>query len=235
MKFVIGLVAGASALCLASSAFAAPPAPIPPGDGSFGGLFLKSDHRAVAVAAITAFTKSTPPSKALGAGICVDRTNATDFSVFGAYASFEDNYTSGRSVPSAEVLALWKMRYRANFKPLIPFAIVEGKTVEHFFRFSVPTNNTDAFVQAASKLSAQLATDNKGASLMVAAPVGGGEDESNVVHVRMIYPDNKSAGMALDNFFKGGKAGAAFKEMRALSTGMIGNIEDCEKFSYAKK
>ena len=79
MKFVIGLVAGASALCLASSAFAAPPAPIAPGDGAFTVLFFKSDHRAVAVAAVTAFMKSTPTSKALASGVCVSRTNANRF------------------------------------------------------------------------------------------------------------------------------------------------------------
>ena len=41
MKFVIGLVAGASALCLASSALAAPPAPIAPGDEAAWGFYLK--------------------------------------------------------------------------------------------------------------------------------------------------------------------------------------------------
>ena len=47
MKFVIGLAAGASALCLASAAFAAPPPPIAPGDGAFSVFYFKSDHRAV--------------------------------------------------------------------------------------------------------------------------------------------------------------------------------------------
>ena len=235
MKLVIGLVAGASALCLASSAFAAPPPPIAPGDGAFTVLFFKSDHRAVAVAAVTAFMKSTPTSKALASGVCVSRTNATDFLTYGTYANFEDLLTTRSVMPSAETLALWKLQYRAHFKPLIPFTSPDGKTVEHFFRFSVPTNNTDAFAQAAAKLSAQLAADNKGASLLVAMPVGGGEDEANVMHVRMIYPDNKSLGMALDNFFKGGKAGVPFREMRALATGMIGNIEDCEQFPIAQK
>ena len=235
MKFVIGLVAGASALCLASSAFAAPPPPIPPGDGAVTNYFFKSDNRAVAVAALTSFMKSVSSTTATGRGICVSRTHATDFFVYAAFPNFEDLLTAQRDNPSADILALWKLQYRAEFKPLMAFKIPSGKTVEHSFRFSVPTNNTDAFAQAAAKLSAQLAADNKGASLLVAMPVGGGEDEANVMHVRMIYPDNKSLGMALDNFFKGGKAGVPFREMRALATGMIGNIEDCEQFPIAQK
>lgn len=235
MKLVIGLVAGASALCLASSAFAASPPPIAPGDGAFTVLFFKSDHRAVAVAAVTAFMKSTPTSKALASGVCVSRTNATDFLTYGTYANFEDLLTTLSVMPSAETLALWKLQYRAHFKPLIPFTSPDGKTVEHFFRFSVTTKNTDAFVQAASKLSSQLATEIKGASLLVAMPVGGGTNEANVLHVRLIFPDNKSLGMSIDNFFKGSNGATSFKEMWSLSTGMSSTIEDCEQFPIAKK
>ena len=51
MKLVIGLVAGASALCLASSALAAPLPPIPTVEGSIAVNTVKSEHRAAFVAA----------------------------------------------------------------------------------------------------------------------------------------------------------------------------------------
>ena len=235
MKFVIGLVAGASALCLASSAFAAPPPPIPPGDGAVTNYFFKSDNRAVAVAALTSFMKSVSSTTATGRGICVSRTHATDFFVYAAFPNFEDLLTAQRDNPSADILALWKLQYRAEFKPLMAFKIPSGKTVEHSFRFSVSTKNTDAFVQAASKLNSQLATEIKGASLIVAMPIGGGTNEANVLHVRLIFPDNKSLGMSIDNFFKGSNGATSFKEMWSLSTGMSSTIEDCEQIPIAQK
>ena len=230
MKFVIGLVAGASALCLASSTFAAPLPPIPPGDGAATNYFFKSDNRTVAVAALTSFMRSYSTT-ATARGICVSRTNATDFWSYAAYPNFEDLFTAQRINLSADILALWKLQYRAEFKPLMAFKLVGGKTVEHSFRFSVPTKNTDAFVQAASKLSSQLATEIKGASLLVAMPIGGGTNEANVLHVRLIFPDNKSLGMSIDHFFKGSNGATSFKEMWSLSTGMSSTIEDCEQIS----
>ena len=228
MKLVIGLAAGASALCLASAAFAAPAPPIAPGDGAATNYFFKSDNRTVAVAALTSFLRAAS-STATVKGICVSRTNNTDFWAYRAYPNFEDLLTAPSPNPSADILALWKFQYRADFKPLMAFKPVSGKTVEHSFRFSVPTKNTDAFVQAASKLSSQVATEIKGASLLVATPIGGGENEANVLHVRMIFPDNKSLGMSIDNFFKGSNGATSFKEMWSLSTGMSNTIEDCEQ------
>ena len=235
MKLAIGFIAGASALCLAASAFAAPTTPITPGDGAMSALFFKSDNRPVAVAALMTFMKSQPSSKALAQGVCVSRTNTTDFFAYGAYPNFEDLLATQVAMPSADVLALWKLQYRAAFKPLISGPSADGKTVHQFFRFSVPMKNTEAFVQAASKFNSQLSTEIKGASLLVAMPIGGGTDEAGVLHVRVVNPDNKSLGMTIDNFFKGTKGATAFNEMWALSTGMSNTIEDCEQFPIAKK
>ncbi len=241
MKFVIGLVAGASALCLASSAFAAPPAPIPPGYGAAWGAYFKSDHRAVAVAAMKEFIKSAPSSKTLAGGICVSRDNNTEFFVYTSYANFEDLFTAQGKLPSADIMALQHLQYRAQFKPLIlPLMAVgntDSKMVHQFFRFSVPFKNTEAFVQAASKANAMVATEIKGSAVAVFQPAaGGGTNEVNILHVRIVYPDNKSLGMGIDNYFKGGKAGATFNEMWSLSTGIASNsVEDCDQFSYAKK
>ncbi len=241
MKFVIGLVAGASALCLASSALAAPPAPIAPGDEAAWGFYFKSDHRAVVVPANTAFIKSAPSSKALAGGICVSRDNNTEFFIYMSYANFEDLFTSQGKLPSADILALQHLQYRAQFKPLflplMPIGNTDSKTVHQFFRFSVPFKNTEAFVQAAAKANAMVATEIKGAAVAVFQPAaGGGTNEVNVLHVRIIYPDNKSLGIGMDNYFKGGKAGATFNEMWSLSTGIASNsVEDCDQFSYAKK
>ncbi len=134
-------------------------------------------------------------------------------------------------------MALEHLEYRAQFKPLMSVVNTNGKTVHEFFRFSVPLKNTEAFVQAASKLNVMLATEIKGAAVAVFQPAaGGGTNEVNVLHVRIVYPDDKSLGMSLDNAFKGGKAGAAFNEMWSLSTGIASSsVEDCEQFSYAKK
>ena len=241
MKLAIGLLAGASALCLASSAFAAPPAPIAPGEGAAWGAYFKSDHRAVVVAAMKEFLKSAPSSKTLAGGICVSRDNNTEYLVYTSYANFADLFTAHGNLPSADIQALAHLQYRAQFKPLIlalmPVGNTDSKTVHQFFRFSVPLKNTEAFVQAASKVNVTLATEIKGASVAVFQPAaGGGTNEVNVLHVRIVYPDDKSLGMSLDNAFKGGKAGAAFNEMWSLSTGIASSsVEDCEQFSYAKK
>lgn len=234
MKIAIGLIAGASALCLAASAFAAAPTPITPGDGVFAVSWHKSKHRAAAVAAYK--TAWTAPSKSLSHGICVSRDNNTDFMVFSAFANFEDNFTSERTALSADNLALREPQYSASYKPLMPVGDTNGKTVHQFFRFSVPFKNTEAFIQAASRANSAVSTETKGAFLGVFMPAaGGGTNEANVLHVRIVYPDNKSLGMSIDNYFKGTKGAAGFNEMWALSTGIVSNsIEDCEQFPTAK-
>ena len=214
MKLVIGLVAGASALCLASSALAAPLPPIPTVEGSIAVNTVKSEHRAAFVAAFLAYARSTPPSKAVAYGVCTTRDNDTDLYTYFQFASFEDNFTSVRTPISADFIALREVKWRANYKPLVNPASsnIFGKTVHNFFVFSVPSKNIESFVRAALKSNSQILPNDPGnvPAFVSQNAAGGGTNAVNQLNVHFVNSDNKNLGIGIDNYFKGGKDAAFF-------------------------